>query len=144
VAAAKPAIHGSRHSEDPGVEPVAAADGGVDLGVAPLDERPDLVRLGAGRRRAAVEVVDRRQPARQRHRPRLQQHATQKAVDGAGVQRLQRRGQAIEQRLQPGDVVVGQGVHEAARVAKPRWSQTWGPDGGEGAASCGRIMATSN
>jgi hypothetical protein len=39
---------------------------------------------------------------------RLQQHAAQEAVDGADIERLQRRRHGVEQGLQPLEIGVGE------------------------------------
>jgi len=94
--------------EDPGVEPVAPGDGLRQLGVAALHQRLQLGGVEAGRQRPRIDVDHARPPLRRQHRLRLQQHAAQVAVERAHVQRLQRRGHAVEQRLQTLDVVFGQ------------------------------------
>ena len=67
--------------------------------------------VDARRNGPGVDVGDVRQPARLRHPLRLQQHAAQEAVEHAHVQRLERRRQAVEQRLELFQLMLSERLH---------------------------------
>ena len=116
--------------EHPGVEPLAAIDRVVQFGVAAQHQRVQAGRVETRRQRAAVHVGDEGHPARHRHPFRLQQHAAQKAVEHAHVERFQRRGHAVEQRLQFFELAFGDRQDRRARAAgAPRRWARWSAGG---------------
>ncbi len=85
-------IQGSNHCR--------ALDRRIELGVAAPYQRVQARRVEAARQRPGFGVGDVGQPAAGGDAGRLDQHAAQKTVEHADIERIERFRQPIEQRLQ--------------------------------------------
>ena len=112
---------GVRQFEHPRVEPLAALDRIVELGVAAQCQRVQARGVETRRQRGAIHIGDVRQPASGGHAARLYQNATQEAVEHADIERVERRGHLIEQRLQLVELALAQGLDHAGTRHGRRW-----------------------